>query len=173
MFNIFPRIDYKTSSYDTLKSVDLNVGGKVKDVFAKYKFTSVRPYYISDGEPPDMVSYKMYGTPKFGYLIMMTNGIYSIYDDWPKSSVAFKKYIVEKYGSIAYASTTDLYYYTGEKLFISEESYLTLNDDPKKFKETIMEYEKRINNEKSYINILEYKYAVQYEANLLEAFQQN
>lgn len=171
MFNIFPRIDYKISSYDTIKSVDLNVSAKVKDAFAKYKFTTVRPYFISDGESPDLVSYKLYGTPKFGYIIMMTNGIYSIYDDWPKSTVAFKKYIIEKYGSIAHATQTDLYYYTGEKLIISEESYLE-NDDPNKFKETIMEYEKRINTEKSFINILEYKYAVQFEANLLETIRE-
>lgn len=167
MFNIFPRIDYQISSYDTVKSVDLSVSGKVKDAYSKFKFISLRPYVVSDGESPDMVSYKMYGTPKFGYLIMMTNNIHSLYDEWPKSTSAFKKYIIEKYGSIATASTTDLYFFTGEKLIISEESYSTLLD-AKKFKETILEYEKRINLEKSFIKILEYKYAVQFETGLQE-----
>ena len=167
MFNIYPKIDYQISSYDTLKSIDINVSGKVKDYFSKFKLSSIRPYYINDGESPDMVSYKVYGTPKFGYLIMMVNNIHSLYDEWPKSSTAFKKYIVEKYGSITNATDTDLYFYTGEKLIISEESYLTLYD-PKKFKETAIEYEKRINTEKSFIKILDYRYAVQFEAGLQE-----
>jgi hypothetical protein len=168
MFNIFPKIDYQISSYDTVKSVDLNVSAKVKDFFAKYKLTSVRPYYIDDGESPDMVSFKVYGTPKYGYLVMMTNNIHSLYDEWPKSSTAFKKYIIEKYGSMSTASTTDLYFYTGEKLVISEESWSTLTDDNKKYKETIMQYEQRVNTEKSFIKILDYKYVIQFEASLQE-----
>jgi hypothetical protein len=167
MFNIYPKIQYQISPYDTIRSIDINASAKIKDYFTKYKLTSIRPYYINDGESPDMVSFKVYGTPKFGYLIMMTNNIYSIYDDWPKSTSAFKKYIIDKYGSISNASDTDLFFYTGEKLIISEESYLTLYD-PKKFKETAMEYEKRINTEKSFIKILDYRYAVQFEAGLQE-----
>jgi hypothetical protein len=168
MFNIYPKIQYQISSYDTVRSVDINASAKIKDYFTKYKLTSIRPYFINDGESPDLVSHKVYGTPKFGYLIMMTNNIYSIYDDWPKSTSAFKKFIVDKYGSIANASDTDLYFYTGEKLVISQESWSALTDDPKKFKETAMEYEKRINTEKSFIKILDYKYAVQFEAGLQE-----
>jgi hypothetical protein len=166
MFNIFPRIEYKINSYDTVKSIDINVAAKIKDHFAKFKFASLRQYYIGDGESPDMVSYRSYGTPKFGYIIMMTNNIHSIYDDWPKSSSALKKYIIEKYGSLG-AAGADLYFYTGEKYIISQESYLELTDN-KKFKETAIEYENRINTEKSFINILDYKYAIQFESGLQE-----
>ena len=168
MFNIFPKIQYQTSSYDTVKSVDINVSAKIKEYFAKYKLTSIRPYYIDDGESPDMVSHKVYGTPKYGYLIMMTNNIHSLYDEWPKSSSAFKKYIIDKYGSISEASITDLYFYTGENLIVSQESWLTLTNDNKKFKETAMQYENRINTERSFIKILDYKYAIQFEAGLQE-----
>jgi len=167
MFNIFPRINYQIDTYDTIKGVDLNVSGKIKDEFSKYKLASLRPYYIADGESPDRVSYKLYGTPKFGYLIMMSNNIYSLYDDWPKSSSAFRKYIIEKYGSITYATNTDKFFYTGDKLVISEESYLELSDS-NKYKETIMEYERRINGEKSFIRILDYKYVIQFETGLQE-----
>ena len=100
MFNLYPRINYKVDSYDTVRCVDINVSAKIKDSFAKYKFTSVRPYKILDGETPDMVSSKLYGTPKYAHIIMMTNNIYSLYDDWPKSTSAFKKYIIEKYGNV-------------------------------------------------------------------------
>jgi hypothetical protein len=168
MFNIFPRIDYQINSYDTVKALNLNVSGKVPDYLTRYKLASVRPYFINDGESPDVVSYKVYGTPKFGYLIMMTNNIHSLYDDWPKSTSAFKKYLIEKYGTIADTSA-DLYYYTGEKLILSEEAWLALNDT-KKYKETILEYEKRINIEKSFIKILDYNYAIQFESGLQQVF---
>jgi hypothetical protein len=167
MFNIYPRIEYKTNEYDTLKCVDIGVSAKIKDYFAKYRPTSVRPYYINDGESPDMVSYKMYGTPKYGYIILMTNNIDSIYDGWPKSSTAFKNYIIEKYGSLSYAYTNDLYYYTGGGLVISEESYLEL-EDSKKHKLTILEYETKKNTERSFIKILDYKYVVQFQSGLYE-----
>jgi len=169
MFNLYPRINYKVDSYDTIKCIDINVSAKIKDAFAKYNSTSTRPYRIIDGEPPDMVSYKFYGTPKYAHIIMMTNNIYSLYDDWPKTTIAFKKYIIEKYGSIYNAVNTDLYFYTGEKLIISQESYLELTDT-KKYKETALEYEQRRNSEKSRINILEYKYALRYESGLRDIF---
>jgi hypothetical protein len=167
MFNIFPRIDYKTNQYDTLKCVDIGTSAKIKDYFAKYRPASLRPYFVSDGESPEYVSYRVYGTTKYGYIILMTNNVDSIYDQWPKSSTTFKNYIIEKYGSVSYAATTDLYFYTGEGLIISEESYLELNDS-KKSKNTILEYETKKNSDKASIKILDYKYVVQFESGLYE-----
>ena len=69
------------------------------------------PYYVKEGERPDMISYEKYGTVAYAYLIMLINDIYDPLFDWPLSSQQFEKYIENKYGSVSSAMSTTKYYY--------------------------------------------------------------
>ena len=60
-------------------------------------------YEINGSERPDQVSYKVYGSIEFYWVILVTNNIRNIWTDWPLGQNEFESYIVKKYGSIAAA----------------------------------------------------------------------
>ena len=69
------------------------------------------PYKVLEGERPDIVSYKKYGTVAYSYLILLINDIVDPLFDWPLPSRQFENYIIEQYGSVANAQSTNKYYY--------------------------------------------------------------
>lgn len=172
MFQLFPKIEYKVNEYDTIKGVDITVSAKLKKYLKSYRTLALRPYIVKDGELPEMVSTKIYGSPKYSYILLTINEIHSLYDDWPKNSITFKKYLNEKYGSLSYTQTTTHSWYTGNGNAVSEEYWLTLNE-PEKYSQTIFEYETDLNDEKAQINIMDFKYVIDFEAKLQELLVSN
>ena len=73
--------------------------------------TDYYPYYVKEGERPDIVSFQKYGTVAYSYLILLLNNIVDPLFDWPLPSRQFENYIIEQYGSIASAQSTNKYYY--------------------------------------------------------------
>lgn len=73
--------------------------------------TDYYPYKVLEGERPDIVSYKKYGTVAYSYLILLINDIVDPLFDWPLPSRQFENYIIEQYGSVANAQSTNKYYY--------------------------------------------------------------
>lgn len=55
-------------------------------------------YDIEDGETPDIVSERVYGTPLYHWLIMLLNERFDYIHDWPLSTDQLTKHIEEKYG---------------------------------------------------------------------------
>ena len=73
--------------------------------------TDYYPYKVLEGERPDIVSFKKYGTVAYSYLILLINDIVDPLFDWPLPSRQFENYIIEQYGSVATAQSTNKYYY--------------------------------------------------------------
>ena len=73
--------------------------------------TDYYPYKVLEGERPDIVSYKKYGTVAYSYLILLINDIIDPLFDWPLPTRQFENYIIEQYGGIATAQVTNKYYY--------------------------------------------------------------
>jgi len=151
IYNLYPRIDYKINNYDTIRGVDITSSIKIKEFLKKYRGILSRPYVVKDGERPDQVSFRFYGTPDYDWLILMINDMYNIYDDWPRSTLTIENYIIEKYGSIADARSAYKYYNSyGDE--IDETSYNALSES-NRIVETLYEYEIRKNLNKSKIKI--------------------
>jgi len=147
--NIMKRARFKTSSID--------------DISDYY------PYSILEGERPDIVSFKKYGTVAYTYLILLVNDIVDPIFDWPLHSRQFESYIIEKYGSISTAQRTNKYYYqvvrpevvrtgTSEripevKIIVDSTTYDTL-DSSVRSEQTIYDWEVEINDEKRVINLI-------------------
>jgi hypothetical protein len=68
------------------------------------------PYTISDNETADSIAYDYYGDVNYVWLIYLINNIIDPYYDWPLSNIDFDNFITAKYGSIATALSTNLYY---------------------------------------------------------------
>lgn len=167
MFNYYPKIYYKINDYDYLKVRDICIYTKLKDYVATYGSVVSTTYFIQDGETPNFVSYKLYGTPKFDYIILLLNDIRNIYDEWPRSNQDLNDFIEEKYGSINYAQNNYANYYTSERLKVSRDAWYDLID-PGKFFESYYEYEESLNRAKSQIKIMSYNYAIKFEVELQE-----
>ena len=111
------------------------------------------PYVVADGEKPDFISYKFYNNPGYDWIILLTNNVHSIYDEWPRSSDAFNQYIIQKYGSTTVAMSTVKYYYDVYDNIIDVQEYTSLSAANRSSK-TVYEWELDLNTNKSKIKII-------------------
>jgi hypothetical protein len=98
-FSQFPKTSYATNLNDSRSMVDIFRYVDVKNLLNLDDITSHLYYEIVDGERPDVVSSKLYGTPDYHWTFFilneeLKNGLKS----WPKTYDEFKKYIQRKYG---------------------------------------------------------------------------
>lgn len=94
------------SDYTEVKN--LFIRGKIRDdIFKNLKYFT--KYDIIGDERPDNVADKVYGNPAFDWVVLISNNILNVYDEWPKTQYAFDKYLLEKYGS--YEKLYDIHHY--------------------------------------------------------------
>jgi len=127
------------------------------------------PYRVREGERPDIVSFQKYGTVAYSYLILLLNDIVDPLFDWPLHTRQFENYIIEKYGSISTAQTTNKYYYqivrsevartgTSEripevKIIVDLTTYNTL-DASARSSQTVYDWEDELNDNKRDIKLI-------------------
>jgi hypothetical protein len=127
------------------------------------------PYRVREGERPDIVSFQKYGTVAYSYLILLLNDIVDPLFDWPLHTRQFENYIIEKYGSISTAQTTNKYYYqivrsevartgTSEripevKIIVDLTTYNTL-DASVRSSQTVYDWEDELNDNKRDIKLI-------------------
>lgn len=68
-----------------------------EDIFSNLSYFT--KYQIQGDERPDEVANRVYGDPTLDWIILTANNIQNVYDEWPKTQVAFDKYLMDKYGS--------------------------------------------------------------------------
>ena len=61
--------------------------------------TAFEYYQIIDNERPDQVAAKVYDNAELDWVILTTNNIININQDWPLDNNSFYKYLIDKYGS--------------------------------------------------------------------------
>jgi hypothetical protein len=65
----------------------------------KDKITTFYNYTIRDGERPDQIAKKIYNNPELDWLILITNNITNVNEQWPLDNSSFYSYLLDKYGS--------------------------------------------------------------------------
>jgi hypothetical protein len=68
-------------------------------------------YLIADGETPEMIADRVYGSTKYHWVVTLLNNITDPLLDWPKSYANLVRFIVNKYGSVASAAGS-IHHYT-------------------------------------------------------------
>ena len=154
MFRYYNKVDYKIDEYHSLSAIDITTRTKINDYIFRAGGAGARDYLIQEGERPEGIANRLYGRPSYAYILLLSNNIHNLYDEWPKDSETFKKYIIEKYGSITAARSQVRFYYTGDGFITSQSTYESLIDGGK-YNETDYEYESRLNEEKRSIKILQ------------------
>ena len=100
-FANFPKIVY---DFDLTTGVNYQI---VTDITRNVRFRkqileniSLYDYYdIQEGETPEIVSEKIYGTPYYHWIIMLANQKYDYINDFPLSQLELDTYITQKYGA--------------------------------------------------------------------------
>ena len=98
--------DARISDYITVKN--LFKKGKLREdiieqtaVFTKYK--------IKGDDRPDNVAQELYGNPDLDWVVLASNNILNVYNEWPMTQRNFENYLLEKYGTYEEMNTVHHY----------------------------------------------------------------
>lgn len=96
---------------------DFNYGNKIKTSIVRDITRNVRlrkeilenvtlydEYDIIDGETPEIISEKLYGTPEYHWVIMLANGKYDYRSDFPLIEPVLQRHIADIYNPVLYSS---------------------------------------------------------------------
>jgi plastocyanin len=79
----------------------------IKNLFKRAKIredvidivTAFEYYQVTENETPSQVAEKIYGEPELDWVILTTNNIINVQDEWPITNNSFNNYLLDKYGS--------------------------------------------------------------------------
>ena len=181
-FTNFPKVslpsfsDNRRSSGDFVSSINLFKRGKIRDDIFR-DVSAFEKYIIIGDERPDNVAFKLFGDSKLDWVVLISNNIINVRDEWPMSQYDFKRYVDNKYGS---AMLTQIHHYETkevrdqsdrllqEKGLIVDENYTftwtektVIYSSSDKTSVTNLEFEERRNDKKRTIFVVRPRYLEQ------------
>ena len=101
-FRNLPNFDYVNRTSDGKNISDYTA---VKNLFKKGKLrediienlTLFEKYTIIGDDRPDNVAYEVYGDATLDWVVLTSNNIINVYDEWPMSQQSFDTYLTQKY----------------------------------------------------------------------------
>src|SRR6056300_78612 len=145
-------------------------GTLVKDIFRRMKvrdnvknnLTLMATYDIQDGDSPETISYKHFGSTDYFWVICLMNDITDRFYDWPLTNSAFEEYVTQKYdnpGAIHhYEKDQSSGSTTGEGPADYEHKIEVNSDDADGQSVSNYEYESRLQDKKRQIKLLDKAY---------------
>lgn len=106
-FNYFPKVGYsieKPNKYEYVTSLVSRFG--IEDQL-KENSAVFYTYQVRDGETPEIIASKVYGSSERHWIILMMNNVVDPQYDWPLSYSAFNEYVKSKYSTPEYADTAN------------------------------------------------------------------
>ena len=103
-FSYLPDVFVRTSSYRTGNN-DPYV--QAKNIFRRIKIREdlsdvilgFEKYIIQHNERPDQIADRVYGNVEYDWVVLITNNIINVYDEWPMTEQEMYSYMVRKYGA--------------------------------------------------------------------------
>ena len=101
-FSYLPNVQVRTSSYRTNNVDPYKLA---KNIFRRIKIREnlddiilgFNQYTIKNNQRPDQVSLEIYGTMEYDWVVLLTNNIINLYDEWPMSEDELERYIDSEY----------------------------------------------------------------------------
>ncbi len=100
------RDDNTISEYSETKNL-FKRGNVREDIFGNLSYFT--KYQIIGDERPDNIAYNVYGDETLDWVVLLSNNILNLYNEWPLSQESFDSYLLEKYGS--YERIYNLHHY--------------------------------------------------------------
>lgn len=109
----YPSLNPKSNSlfdYDDVKNFFVRLIIR-EDIFQNVNFNT--KYKVKGNERPDNVAEKVYGNSKLDWIVLLSNNIIDVYNEWPIEDFRFyefldNKYQGQNYNDIAYYETTEI-----------------------------------------------------------------
>ena len=104
-FDLFPDVelssfsDKRNSSKDLIRVKNLFKRGKIREDFFQ-NATTFYQYTITGDDRPDNVANEVYDNDKLDWIVLLSNNILNIRDEWPMSQYDFQRYLENKYDSV-------------------------------------------------------------------------
>ena len=101
-FDQLPDFEYVNRTEDGKRISDYT---KVKNLFKRGKLredifqdtTVFEKYGIEGDDRPDNVAQKFYGDSSFDWVVLLSNNIINVYEEWPLPQAGWDAYLLEKY----------------------------------------------------------------------------
>jgi hypothetical protein len=103
-FDLFPDLllpsftDNRNSSYDYVRVKNLFKRAKIRDDFFQNAVVFDK-YAILGNDRPDNVAQRLYNNSELDWIILISNNIINVREEWPMSQTDFNNYLMDKYGS--------------------------------------------------------------------------
>ena len=103
-FSQLPDFEYVNRTEDGKRISDYT---QVKNLFKRGKLredifqetTFFEQYQIQGDDRPDNVAQKVYGDASLDWVVLLSNNIINLYEEWPLPQASFDAYILEKYNN--------------------------------------------------------------------------
>ena len=157
-FAQFPKLQY-----DIKGDGNVNV---IPDIFRRIKLKNkirdnlviLDKYDLTDGEKPEDVAFKIYGSVDYYWVVLLVNNVVDRYYDWPMGFQEFEDYVNDKYAEPGAIHHFEVKQTSGRQEGLEPEDYshfIEVNaDHPGAQSVSNYEYEQRLQNKKRQIKIL-------------------
>ena len=157
-FAQFPKLQY-----DIKGDGNVNV---IPDIFRRIKLKNkirdnlviLDKYDLTDGEKPEDVAFKIYGSVDYYWVVLLVNNVVDRYYDWPIGFQEFENYVNDKYAEPGAIHHFEVKQTSGRQEGLEPEDYshfIEVNaDHPGAQSVSNYEYEQRLQNKKRQIKIL-------------------
>jgi hypothetical protein len=166
-FEKIPVIGYDIAG-DGERRVAVNLLQRVKiREILKQSYLIFYEYDVKDGETPEIIADKLYGTSQYHWIVLLANDIVDPYYDWPMSYENLIATIRKKYGTptqdgLRFAYQTIHHYEDKFGVEIDETTYLSL-PDAERTAVSLYDFEMNDNERKRRIRLLDKLYVDQIE----------
>ena len=118
-FRQVPEFDYINRTDDGKNIGDYTT---VKNLFKRVKLRQdilenvayFTEYKVQGDDRPDNVAFEIYGDETFDWLVLLSNNIVNIQNEWPMTNAAFNDFLIKKYGS--YEKIEGIHHYESQEV---------------------------------------------------------
>lgn len=178
-FTNFPKVslpsfaDNRRSSLDFVNSTNLFKRGKIREEVIG-SIAAFERYSINGDDRPDNVAFRVYGDSSLDWVILISNNILNVRDEWPMNQYDFKRYIDNKYST---SLLTQIHHYESKEvrnskglllqqsgIWVDADHSFSWSENGKKYTQTgttsvsNLQFEEDRNNKKRSINVVRSNY---------------
>tara|TARA_R100000278_G_scaffold113330_1_gene91442 strand:- start:1460 stop:2116 length:657 start_codon:yes stop_codon:yes gene_type:complete len=178
-FTNFPKVslpsfaDNRRSSLDFVNSTNLFKRGKIREEIIG-SIAAFERFSINGDDRPDNVAFRVYGDSSLDWVVLISNNILNVRDEWPMNQYDFKRYIDNKYSTTL---LTQIHHYESKEvrnskglllqqsgIWVDADHSFSWSENGKKYTQTgttsvsNLQFEEDRNNKKRSINVVRSNY---------------
>ena len=178
-FTNFPKVslpsfaDNRRSSLDFVNSTNLFKRGKIREEIIG-SIAAFERFSINGDDRPDNVAFRIYGDSSLDWVVLISNNILNVRDEWPMNQYDLKRYIDNKYSTTL---LTQIHHYESKEvrnskglllqqsgIWVDADHSFSWSENGKKYTQTgttsvsNLQFEEDRNNKKRSINVVRSNY---------------